>query len=230
MRHLSLLVAAVVLAAAAPEPAKTNSPAKAEPAKVEATAGSKAAEAAKQDGKDAKPKKWTEHVKNGETVYATMQTSMGDLSLKLFTKDAPKTVENFVALAVGERSWIHPRTGQKMDVPLYDGTQFHRVIPEFMIQGGDPRGDGTGGPGYEFEDEFKSGRAFDKPCLLAMANAGPNTNGSQFFITEVPTPHLNGHHTIFGEVTRGCELVGKIARAANQPVVLKKVVLSLTAP
>ncbi|HEY3446713.1 MAG TPA: peptidylprolyl isomerase [Myxococcales bacterium] len=238
MRHLPILLAALALPslALAAEPAKAE-PAKAaaQPAKQETKQEAKpgAAEPGKQDAKPVAPpaKKWSEQAKSGETIYATMQTSMGDITLKLFTKDAPKTVENFVALATGERQWVHPRTSQKMDAPLYDGTTFHRVIPNFMIQGGDPRGDGTGGPGYEFEDEFKSGRKFDKPCLLAMANSGPNTNGSQFFITEVPTRHLDGRHTIFGEVIKGCELVGKIARAGNQtPVALKKVVLSLTAP
>jgi peptidyl-prolyl cis-trans isomerase A (cyclophilin A) len=182
---LSILAALSLPASAlAAEPAKAE-PAKAEPAKAEPAK----AEPAKPAGK---PKKWTDHAKAGETIYATLQTSMGEITLKLFTKDAPKTVENFVGLAVGEKPWIHPRTSQRMDSPLYDGTTFHRVIPNFMIQGGDPRGDGTGGPGYEFEDELKSGRKFDKACLLAMANAGPNTNGSQFFITEVPTRHLDG--------------------------------------
>ncbi len=157
--------------------------------------------------------KWTERAAQGQDLYATLKTSLGDIELKLFAKDAPKAVENFVGLAAGEKEWTDPRTGSKTTRPLYDGTEFHRVIPEFMIQGGDPLGQGTGGPGYKFEDEFQSGRSFDKPCLLAMANSGPNTNGSQFFITEVPTEWLNGRHTIFGEVINGCELVGKIARS-----------------
>ncbi|MGZ6142212.1 MAG: peptidylprolyl isomerase, partial [Myxococcales bacterium] len=145
------------------------------------------------------------------------------ITVKLFEKDAPKTVENFVGLATGKKEWIDPRTGQKSKAPLYDGTSFHRVIPDFMIQGGDPLGTGTGGPGYKFEDEFSSGKKFDKPGLLAMANAGPNTNGSQFFITEVPTPHLNNRHTIFGEVVKGGDLVPQIARAGNSQTRLDKV-------
>jgi peptidyl-prolyl cis-trans isomerase A (cyclophilin A) len=148
-------------------------------------------------------------------LYALFQTTRGTITIKLFEKDAPKTVANFVGLATGAREWTDPRSGAKSRGKLYDGTQFHRVIPQFMIQGGDPLGQGVGGPGYKFEDEFGSGKKFDKPGLLAMANAGPNTNGSQFFITEVPTPHLNNKHTIFGEVVKGFELVPQIARAGN---------------
>jgi peptidyl-prolyl cis-trans isomerase A (cyclophilin A) len=148
----------------------------------------------------------------GKDLYATFDTTQGKIVVKLFPKDAPKTVENFVGLATGEKEWTHPQTSEKMaGTPLYDGTIFHRCIPQFMIQGGDPLGRGTGGPGYRFEDEFKSGKRFDKPGLLAMANAGPNTNGSQFFITVVPTPHLNNRHTIFGEVVQGYEVVDRIA-------------------
>ena len=151
-------------------------------------------------------------VRENEYLYAVMKTSEGDIGLRLFCKDAPKTVENFVGLATGERKWTNPATGKLEEgKPLYEGTIFHRVIAGFMIQGGDPLGRGTGGPGYRFEDEFQSGRRFDKPGLLAMANAGPSTNGSQFFITVVPTPHLNNRHTIFGEVIRGYEVVDKIA-------------------
>ena len=156
-------------------------------------------------------------------LYAVFQTSRGNIVVKLFDKDAPKTVANFVGLATGARDWIDPRTGQKSKARLYDGTAFHRVIPQFMIQGGDPLGTGTGGPGYKFEDEFQSDKKFDKPFLLAMANAGPNTNGSQFFITEVATPHLNGRHTIFGEVVKGGDLVPQIARAGNAQTKLEHV-------
>jgi peptidyl-prolyl cis-trans isomerase A (cyclophilin A) len=148
-------------------------------------------------------------------LYAVFQTSRGNIVIKLFEKEAPKTVANFVGLATGKQEWVDPRTKQKSKAKLYDGTVFHRVIPQFMIQGGDPLGTGTGDPGYKFEDEFQGGRKFDKPGLLAMANAGPNTNGSQFFITEVPTPHLNNRHTIFGEVVKGQDLVPQIARGGN---------------
>src|SRR6202042_3264872 len=143
-------------------------------------------------------------------TYAILKTSEGTIVCRLFEKEAPKTVANFVELAEGKREWTHPTTRTKSSDKLYDGTVFHRVIPDFMIQGGDPLGTGTGGPGYQFEDEFDSGRRFDKPGLLAMANAGPGTNGSQFFITEVPTPHLNNRHTIFGEVVTGMDVVKNI--------------------
>lgn len=139
-------------------------------------------------------------------MLATLETSMGTIRVRLFPQEAPKTVENFVGLATGTKEWTDPTTGEKVRRPLYDGTIFHRVIPEFMIQGGDPRGNGTGGPGYTFEDEFQSGRKFDRPGLLAMANAGPNTNGSQFFVTTVATPWLDGRHTIFGEVADDASL------------------------
>ena len=145
-------------------------------------------------------------------TFATIKTSMGDIKVQLKPETAPKTVENFVGLATGKKEWKDPKSGEKRNDSLYAGTVFHRVIPNFMIQGGDPLGTGTGGPGYKFEDETKGGPAFDKPGLLAMANAGPNTNGSQFFITEVPTPWLTGNHTIFGEVVEGFDVVQKIAQ------------------
>jgi peptidyl-prolyl cis-trans isomerase A (cyclophilin A) len=133
-------------------------------------------------------------------LFATLTTSLGTVRIKLFPDHAPKTVRNFVGLAEGTTEWTDPRTGKKDASPLYDGTIFHRVIAGFMIQGGDPLGTGTGGPGYHFADEFHPELQFDRPYLLAMANAGPGTNGSQFFITVGPTPHLNRRHTIFGEV------------------------------
>ncbi|MEU9988682.1 peptidylprolyl isomerase [Streptomyces sp. NPDC048045] len=136
-----------------------------------------------------------------EQLYATLKTSHGDIEVRLFPNHAPRTVRNFVELAQGEREWTHPGTGAVSQNKLYDGTIFHRVISGFMIQGGDPLGNGIGGPGYEFADEFHPDLSFNRPYLLAMANAGPNTNGSQFFITVVPTVHLNRKHTIFGEVT-----------------------------
>jgi peptidyl-prolyl cis-trans isomerase A (cyclophilin A) len=133
-------------------------------------------------------------------TYAILSTSKGDITVKLFPDHAPKTVENFVGLADGSRDWTDPRTGKPGQGSLYEGTIFHRVIQGFMLQGGDPTGTGRGGPGYQFKDEFHPELRFDRPYLLAMANAGPGTNGSQFFITVGPTPHLNMRHTIFGEV------------------------------
>ncbi|MEV7216643.1 peptidylprolyl isomerase [Kitasatospora cineracea] len=135
-----------------------------------------------------------------EELYATLKTNKGDIVVRLLPNHAPKTVKNFVELATGAREWTDPNTGQKSTEPLYDGTVFHRVIEGFMIQGGDPLGNGTGGPGYKFADEFHPDLAFTKPYLLAMANAGPGTNGSQFFVTVAPTTWLTGKHTIFGEV------------------------------
>ena len=131
---------------------------------------------------------------------ATLNTSMGDIVIELFPNKAPKTVANFVELATGAKEWLDPNIGEKVRTNLYDGTIFHRVIPGFMIQGGDPLGSGMGGPGYNFADEFHGELNFDKPYLLAMANAGPNTNGSQFFITVAATAWLNRKHSIFGEV------------------------------
>ncbi|MEU9178048.1 peptidylprolyl isomerase [Streptomyces sp. NPDC048550] len=136
-----------------------------------------------------------------EKLYATLKTNHGDIEIELLANFAPKTVKNFVELATGAREWTRPTDGQKTTDPLYDGTVFHRVISGFMIQGGDPLGNGTGGPGYRFADEFHPDLAFTKPYLLAMANAGPGTNGSQFFITVAPTAWLTRKHTIFGEVT-----------------------------
>jgi len=134
------------------------------------------------------------------TQIATLHTSAGDIRINLFGNHAPKTVANFTELATGAREWTHPGTRAKTTAPLYDGTIFHRVIDGFMIQGGDPLGEGYGDPGYKFADEFHPELQFDRPYLLAMANSGPNTNGSQFFITVGRTPHLNRKHTIFGEV------------------------------
>ena len=134
------------------------------------------------------------------TQIATLHTSSGDIRIELFGNHAPKTVKNFVDLATGGKEWTHPATRTKTNDPLYDGTVFHRVIEGFMIQGGDPLGEGYGDPGYKFADEFHPDLQFDRPYLLAMANSGPNTNGSQFFITVGRTPHLNRKHSIFGEV------------------------------
>ena len=143
-------------------------------------------------------------------TFATLHTSQGDIRVELFPNHAPKTVRNFTGLATGEIEWTHPGTGRTSTDPLYQNVIFHRVIPNFMIQGGDPLGKGTGGPGYRFPDEIHPELAFTRPYLLAMANAGPNTNGSQFFITTAETPWLTGKHTIFGEVVSGQEVVDAI--------------------
>jgi len=155
-----------------------------------------------------------------EEIFATLQTSLGPIVLQLYPGKAPKTVENFVGLAEGTKTWRHPGTGQtQTNTPLYNGTIFHRVIENFMIQGGDPIGRGTGGPGYSFEDEFHPSLKFDRPYLLAMANAGPNTNGSQFFITTnvANTQHLTGRHTIFGKVIQGTDVVDRISKVPTGP-------------
>jgi cyclophilin family peptidyl-prolyl cis-trans isomerase len=145
-------------------------------------------------------------------LYAVMATSMGPITFRLLESEAPVTVKNFVDLATGNKTWTHPRTKAKSRRPLYNGLIFHRVIPGFMIQGGDPLGNGMGDAGFEFKDEFAPGLGFDRPGRVAMANSGPNTNSCQFFITEVPTPHLNKLHTIFGQVVQGQDLVARIAR------------------
>ena len=170
-------------------------------------------------------------------TYAIFDTSEGTIVCQLFEKEAPKTVENFIALAEGTKDWEHPTTKEKGARKLYDGTIFHRVIPNFMIQGGDPQGTGFGGPGYRFEDETKgSPHKFDKAGKLAMANAGPNTNGSQFFITVANTDWLTGKHTIFGEVIEGDDIVQKIAKVPTAaqdkpktPVVVKSIAIERVA-
>ena len=153
------------------------------------------------------------------TTTATIHTNLGDIRVNLFEFQAPKTVRNFTGLAEGTKEWTNRKVGAKTTAPLYDGTVFHRVISGFMIQGGDPDGNGTGGPGYRFEDECTSELVFDRPYLLAMANAGPNTNGSQFFITVAKTPHLNMRHTIFGEVAdqESRDVVDAIAATPTGP-------------
>src|SRR5215510_2792757 len=149
------------------------------------------------------------------TLTATLRTNQGDIVLRLFPDHAPKTVRNFVELSQGTREWTDPRTRQPSKERLYDGTIFHRVIDGFMIQGGDPLGTGTGGPGYKFADEFNPKLRHAKAGVLSMANAGPNTNGSQFFITLVPTPWLDNKHSVFGEVTSGLDVVQKIGNTAT---------------
>jgi peptidyl-prolyl cis-trans isomerase A (cyclophilin A) len=149
---------------------------------------------------------------------ARFHTTMGTFTVRLMPEHAPKTVRNFTELATGKREWRDPLDGRKKSDPLYDGTRFHRVISDFMIQGGDPEGTGRGGPGYQFEDECPpEGPSFDRPGLMAMANAGPNTNGSQYFVTLAPTKWLTGLHTIFGEVTEGMEVVEAISQIDTDP-------------
>jgi peptidyl-prolyl cis-trans isomerase A (cyclophilin A) len=167
-------------------------------------------------------------------TYAVFNTTEGKITVQLFEAEAPITVKNFVELAEGAREWTHPLTHAKSTSKLYDGTIFHRVIPDFMIQGGDPAGSGMGGPGYRFEDETRGSRhRFDRPGKLAMANAGPGTNGSQFFITVAPTDWLTGKHTIFGEVVEGQDIVVKISKVArnaqdkpHKPVALESVTIN----
>jgi len=173
---------------------------------------------------------YAEEKKLAPGTYVVFDTTLGKITCILYEKEAPKTVSNFVGLVVGSKEWTDPNTQQKKKKPFYDGLIFHRVIPNFMVQGGDPLGIGTGGPGYMFEDEFNSSLKFNVPGRLAMANAGPNTNGSQFFITQVPTPWLDGHHTIFGQVIEGQEVIDKMAAVPKGPndrpivdIVMKKV-------
>ncbi len=175
-----------------------------------------------------------------EKLIAALRTDHGTIRVRLFPDQAPVTVRNFVELAEGTREWIDPRTGQRTTAKLYDGTIFHRVIAGFMIQGGDPLGQGVGGPGYQFDDEIHPELSFNRPYLMAMANAGivagKGTNGSQFFITVAATPHLNGAHTIFGKVIEGTDVVDKISKTPTggadrplQDVVLQSVTIERSA-
>jgi peptidyl-prolyl cis-trans isomerase A (cyclophilin A) len=174
----------------------------------------------------------TGYFMNQSPKYVILETNKGRIKCELFSDKAPKTVEYFVGLVEGTKEWTDPKTQEKVKKPFYNGLIFHRVIPGFMIQGGDPLGNGTGGPGYKFEDEFHQDLRFDKPGLLAMANSGPNTNGSQFFITVAPTPWLNNRHTILGQVTEGqdiAELIANVPRDERdmpvEPVVIQRVVV-----
>ena len=148
-------------------------------------------------------------------TYAIFETSLGNIVCRLFDKEAPKTVENFIGLAEGTKEFRDPISGKNEKRAYYDGLTFHRVIPQFMIQGGCPQGDGRGGPGYTFADEFHPSLRHSKPGKLSMANAGPNTNGSQFFITVAATPHLDNRHSIFGEVVEGQDVVVKISETSR---------------
>jgi peptidyl-prolyl cis-trans isomerase A (cyclophilin A) len=163
-------------------------------------------------------------------TYAILETSQGEIVCRLFEKEAPKTVENFVGLAEGTKEFTDPKTGQKAKRPFFDGLAFHRVIPQFMIQGGCPLGNGTGGPGYRFADEFHASLRHSAPGKLSMANSGPNTNGSQFFVTVAATPWLDNRHTIFGEIIEGQDVANKISEVPRDssdrprtPVVLQRV-------
>ncbi len=191
---------------------------------------------AKMKGKDMKSKDFKMELiqKYGAGLYAVLETSKGTITCRLFPDKAPKTVKNFVGLATGNKEWIDPKTGKATTERFYDGLTFHRVIPEFMIQTGCPLGTGKSGPGYYIEDEFNESLKFAKPGMLGMANISkPDTNGSQFFITEKPTPWLNNKHTIFGEVVDGLDVVKEIARVPSvprinkpkNPVTLKKVTI-----
>jgi peptidyl-prolyl cis-trans isomerase A (cyclophilin A) len=165
-------------------------------------------------------------------TYATFETTEGNFKIRLFDKEAPNTVANFTGLAEGTKEWTDPASGQKRKGPFYNGIIFHRVINGFMIQGGDPLGQGIGGPGYKFADEFHPNARHSKAGILSMANSGPNTNGSQFFITLGPTPHLDNRHSVFGEVVEGLDIVKKIGGVATgaqdrprTPVVINKVTI-----
>ncbi len=165
--------------------------------------------------------------------YAVIYTSMGNIVCRLFEREASKAAANFAGLAKGTKAWTDPSTGKTMHKALYSGTTFHRVIPGFMIQGGDPAGSGEGSPGYKFDDEINPDRHFDKPGVLAMANYGPNTNGSQFFITVAPAPHLDGHYSIFGEVVAGQDVADAISQVPRDeqtdkpltPVTIKRILI-----
>jgi cyclophilin family peptidyl-prolyl cis-trans isomerase len=205
MRTLLMTLALAILAPAAfsqtAAPPATPSPSTTTPA-------------AKVDDKDLTPDNAGNAAGTASNPIAIIQTTEGVFRCVLFKDEAPLTVDNFVGLATGTKDWTDPATGfKKHHVPLYTATIFHRVIPNFMIQGGDPEGTGEGDPGYKFKDEFRDDLLFDRPGRLAMANSGPNTNGSQFFITEVPTPHLNGKHTIFGQ----CDNVNLVQQIAREP-------------
>jgi peptidyl-prolyl cis-trans isomerase A (cyclophilin A) len=165
-------------------------------------------------------------------TYAHFETTLGNFTVELFDTKAPKTVANFVGLAEGSKEWKHPKTGERHKKPFYDGIIFHRVISGFVLQGGDPLGQGYGGPGYQFEDEFHADLRHDKAGVLSMANAGPNTNGSQFFVTLGPTPHLDRRHSVFGKVVAGLDVVEQIGRVPTDaqdrpitPVVMNKVTI-----
>jgi peptidyl-prolyl cis-trans isomerase A (cyclophilin A) len=215
-----------------PPPAAPETPAT--PPAAEAPAPSAEKPAATATVETAKPaateKPAVSAEKYGPGVYAHITTNHGAMIARLFDKEAPKTVENFVGLAEGKKQWRNPRTNTMVRRPYYNNLTFHRIIPGFMIQGGDPEGTGMGGPGFEFEDEFNPKLRHSKAGILSMANKGPNTNGGQFFITLVPTPHLNDRHTVFGELVEGTDTlraIGKVPTGAQnkpvKPVIIKSI-------
>ncbi len=221
---------------AADPAAKTNAPvaSTATSAAPAAPTNAKAATPATPKAAAATEISTTDKKKGFKKMFAQFDTTLGSFKIRLFHTQAPKTVANFVGLAEGTKEWTDPKTREnKKGAPFYDGLIFHRVIKGFMIQGGDPRGDGTGGPGYQFDDEFHPNLMHNKPGILSMANAGKNTNGSQFFITLEPTPHLDNRHAVFGEVVEGMDIVLKIGatptnRANDRPktpVVINKVTI-----
>ena len=182
--------------------------------------------------KNPKHKNQQKRTVNKLATYANFDTTLGQFKIELFTEQAPITTENFIGLASGQKEWRDPQSGETSNAPYYDGLIFHRVIDGFMIQGGCPTGTGTGGPGFKIQDEFHPELKHDKPGILSMANAGPNTGGSQFFLTVAPTPHLNNKHAIFGAVVEGMDIVMKIAKtpvgAQDRPVeevIIRKVTI-----
>lgn len=198
---------------------------KAETPAAETTEAAAPTEEKKQEAKaeSKTPPKATPKKKGFSKMYALFDTSLGQFKVRLFHTQAPKTVENFAGLAEGTKEWIDPKLRSKVKKPFYNGLIFHRIIKGFMIQGGDPLGSGVGGPGFQFPDEFHPDLRHDKAGILSMANAGPNTNGSQFFITLGPTPHLNNRHSVFGEVVEGMDIVEKIGstptnRSNDKPI------------
>lgn len=234
----SILVSALAISTAA---AQTTSPAKpaapaAKPAALQTPTAKPAPPTAKPSAPTAKPATPAapapSAASHGPGVYAHFVTNHGNFIIRLFDKDAPRTVENFVGLAEGKKPWKNPKTGTMIRRPYYNGLTFHRVVSNFMIQGGDPLGTGTGGPGFTFADEFNPKLRHSKAGILSMANSGPNTNGGQFFITVVPTPHLDNRHSVFGEVVDGIDVVMAIGKVPTsgppnnrplQPVIMKSV-------